>query len=104
MVGTLPVAPVQLPIFQNRTYIRFNHIDSSLITVNTITHTSNTDIRTISLPDVKNVICAELYDTDYMFKWEFVDGQLNSKLYTTYQGALTLMVSQPTVTIRYIAI
>ena len=30
MVGTLPVAPVQLPIFRNRTYIRFAHLDSSL--------------------------------------------------------------------------
>lgn len=30
MVGTLPVAPVQLPIFRNRTYIRFTHLDSSL--------------------------------------------------------------------------
>ena len=30
MVGTLPVAPVQLPIFRNRTYIRFKHLDSSL--------------------------------------------------------------------------
>ena len=79
-------------------------VNNSLITINTITHTSNTDIRTISLPDVKNVICAELFDTDYIFKWEFVDGQLNYKLYTTYQGALTLMISQQTVTIRYIAI
>ena len=79
-------------------------LNNSLITVNTITHTANTKIRTISLPDVKNVICAELYDTDYIFKWEFVDGQLNYKLYTTYQGTLTLMASQQTVTIRYIAI
>ena len=31
MVGTLPVAPVQLPIFRNRTYIRFTRLDSSLI-------------------------------------------------------------------------
>ena len=30
MVGTLPVAPVQLPIFRSRTYIRFNKLDSSL--------------------------------------------------------------------------
>ena len=30
MVGTLPVAPVQLPIFRSRTYIRFTHLDSSL--------------------------------------------------------------------------
>ena len=30
MVGTLPVAPVQLPIFRNRTYILFNHLDNSL--------------------------------------------------------------------------
>ena len=30
MVGTLPVAPVQLPIFRNRTYIPFSHLDSSL--------------------------------------------------------------------------
>ena len=79
-------------------------VNNSLITVNTITHTSNATIRTISLPDVKNVICAELYDTDYIFKWEFVDGQLKYKLYTTYQGALTLMASKQTVTIRYIAI
>ena len=32
MVGTLPVAPVQLPIFRSRTYIRFTHLDSSLET------------------------------------------------------------------------
>ena len=31
MVGTLPVAPVQLPISRSRTYIRFNHLDSSLV-------------------------------------------------------------------------
>lgn len=31
MVGTLPVAPVQLPIFQNRTYIRFAQLDNSLV-------------------------------------------------------------------------
>ena len=30
MAGTLPVAPVQLPIFRNRTYIRFTNLDSSL--------------------------------------------------------------------------
>ena len=30
MVGTLPVAPVQLPISRSRTYIRFNQLDSSL--------------------------------------------------------------------------
>lgn len=30
MVGTLPVAPVQLPIFRNRTYIRFTNLDNSL--------------------------------------------------------------------------
>ena len=30
MVGTLPVAPVQLPIFRSRTYIRFTHLDRSL--------------------------------------------------------------------------
>lgn len=30
MVGTLPVAPVQLPISRSGTYIRFNQLDSSL--------------------------------------------------------------------------
>ena len=30
MVGTLPVAPVQLPIFRNRTYIRFTNLDNRL--------------------------------------------------------------------------
>lgn len=34
MVGTLPVAPVQLPISRSRTYIRFDQLDSSLENIN----------------------------------------------------------------------
>ena len=44
MVGTLPVAPVQLPIFRNRTYIRFNKLDNSLAGLSEILETE------ISLP------------------------------------------------------
>ena len=44
MVGTLPVAPVLLPISRNRTYIRFDHLDSSLYSLdydNAVTLTPN---------------------------------------------------------------
>ena len=50
MVGTLPVAPVQLPIFRNRTYIRFTHLDNSLNEIK-------------CFPDFSNVIDSETLKT-----------------------------------------
>ena len=66
MVGTLPVAPVQLPIFRNRTYIRFTHLDSSLEKLTTYS--------------TEEKIVGTWVDGSIIYQKTFVDVTLNGKI------------------------
>ena len=91
MVGTLPVAPVQLPIFRNRTYIRFAHLDSSLEELKSTWKLlgSSSGTTALTLPDNFNELIVEVKCnsiTQLQYSYHFIKNQLTNSDKSYHNG------------------
>lgn len=67
-------------------------------------HTSSGNYRRIQIPSGKKVINAKLWDRSFLFEWAFYNGELVYSLYTIYNGNITIVSSQQTLPIDYLAV